>query len=130
MKKDEHLHVLYYNARSILPKHDELQTIVSTRKPDILCIVETWLYEDILDSEVSLQGYKLFRLDRNRHGGGVLMYIDTSLPCKLLVCGGLHELEFIAISISLKSNFCVSLFYQPPSSPVSIYDDLSTPYSL
>ena len=89
-----------------------IQAIVSTRKPDIVYIVETWLSGDILDSEVSLQGYQLFRLDRNRHGGGVLMYVKNSLSCKLLVCGGLHELEFIAVS-----NFC--LFYRPPSTPVS-----------
>ena len=59
---------------------------------------------------------QLFRLDRNRHGG-VLMHVKNSLSCKLLVCGGLHELEFIAVSIS--SNFCISPFYWPPSTPIS-----------
>ena len=45
----------------------------------VVCVVETWLGEEITDSEISLPDYQLYRLDRNRHGGGVLicMYIIT-----------------------------------------------------
>ena len=39
------------------------------RQPHIVCIVETWLSSDISDSD------QLFRLDRNRHGGGMGMYV-------------------------------------------------------
>jgi len=37
------LTVLYYNARSILPKVDELQANVLSQKPDLICIVDTAL---------------------------------------------------------------------------------------
>ena len=40
--------------RSILPKVDELQANVLLQKPDIICIVETWLSEDVMDNEVLL----------------------------------------------------------------------------
>ena len=56
---------------SVYKKHFSKSKIWwTTIRPDIVCIVATWLSGDILDSEVSLQGYQVFRL---RHGGGVLM---------------------------------------------------------
>ena len=63
--------VLYYNARSILPKYDELVASCKVHNPDIVCIVETWLCTDIMDHEIDIPAYTLVRLDRNRHGGGI-----------------------------------------------------------
>jgi len=64
------LSILYYNARSLLPKFDELAATVEDLEPTVICIVESWLSAEISDSEISLVGYALYRLDRNRHGGG------------------------------------------------------------
>ena len=46
------LKIIYYNARSLLPKMDELATIAEAHSPDLICIVETWL-SDISDTELS-----------------------------------------------------------------------------
>ena len=46
------LSIWYYNARSILPKLDELRLICSSEKPDIFCIVETWVDDAIEDNEL------------------------------------------------------------------------------
>ena len=48
------LKILYYNARSIVYKIDELSTNCSLYYPDIVCITETWFNEDVLDSEVDI----------------------------------------------------------------------------
>lgn len=67
--------ILYYNA-SILLKIDLLQAKpVTASYPSVICIVESWLSEEIADDEVSIDDYQLIRLDRNRHGGGALLYI-------------------------------------------------------
>ena len=71
--------ILYFNARSISPKLDDLWVVVAAQKPSIVCIVESWLSECISDLEMSIENYHLTRLDRNRHGGGVLIYIHASL---------------------------------------------------
>ena len=73
--KSKQLHIIYYNARSLLPKLDELQVVCEATRPDLICIVETWLDISVLDNEIVLSGYQLFRLDRNRHGGGVAVYV-------------------------------------------------------
>ena len=78
--------ILYYNARSILPKHDELCLVVEVNNPDIVCIVESWLGHDVRDQEIAIPNYNIFRLDRNRHGGGILIILrtPTSLQCCLV----------------------------------------------
>ena len=50
----------------------------------ILCIVETWLNSDISNSEIMISGYQLFWKDRDRHGGGVLIFVRACFLVKVL----------------------------------------------
>ena len=50
------LNILYYNARSIIPKMDELRALVDLQQPHIVSIVESWLSGEISDNEIHLQG--------------------------------------------------------------------------
>ena len=60
------LSILYYNARSLLPKFDELAATVEDLEPTVICIVESWLSAELSDFEISLVVYALYRLHRNR----------------------------------------------------------------
>ena len=97
--------ILYYNARSLLPKFDELLISVDNYQPDIVCITESWLCSDIHDSEFLLPGYQCLRYDRNRHGGGVLMYVlhKYILALLLIFCilsiVILNQLIFLSFSV-------------------------------
>ena len=62
----KHLKLLYYNARSLLPKMDELKGLSEVESPDAICIVETWLSDSISDNELVLSGYQCVRRDRDR----------------------------------------------------------------
>ncbi len=77
--------ILYFNARSLVPKLDELSAVIEAHNPDVVSIVESWLCADIPDSELYIPGYQIFRKDRHRHGGGVLLYIKifSQLQCCL-----------------------------------------------
>ena len=121
----KHLNILYFNARSILPKVNELQLLIGLHKPNIICIVETWLSSEISDQELQIDGYQIVRLDRNRHGGGVMFHISDALHFTVLpAC---PSLELLSLIIHENSNrCCVSLFYRPPNSPPSILTTLST----
>ena len=74
--------ILYYNARSILPKLDCLRAEAAVKNPSIICIVETWLSDD---REISIENYQIVRANRNRHGGGVLVYIHNALSWEILL---------------------------------------------
>lgn len=70
-----------------LPKFDELLILCETHKPGIVCIVESWLSDDIQDVELTIPSYQALRLDRNRHGGGILVYIHNSLTYNVISKG-------------------------------------------
>ncbi len=61
---NDSLNILYYNARSLVPKLDELALLIDTHNPDVVCIVETWLSDDIPDTEIGFPGFQVYRLDR------------------------------------------------------------------
>ena len=56
--------VLYYNARSLLPKLDSLKAEVAISKPTVICIVESWLCEDVVDQDVRITDYCMIRQDK------------------------------------------------------------------
>ena len=74
------LSVFSFNARSLLPKIDDLRAICSNENYDLVIITETWLSANILDHEICVPGYSLVRRDRNRHGGGVAL--NPTCPLK------------------------------------------------
>ena len=76
----DNLQFLYYYTRSIVFKIDDLKANCLLYKPDTVCIVETWLGSDVMDSEICIPDYELTRLDRDRHGGGVIIYVADHLP--------------------------------------------------
>ena len=82
-----------------------------------MCITESWLCNDIHDSELLLPGYQCLRYDRNRHGGGVLMYVSHKYAVKQL--SSHSSLELLTVTVHCH-NLCVSLFYRPPSSSMML----------
>ena len=108
---------------ALSPKFDELCLIVSAHNPDLVAIVESWLCPDISDHEVCIPGYQLFHHDRNRHGGGVLLYIRDHLTAEVLPYDHITNLELLPVVIHhLGFKFCISVFYRPPNSSEHIFD--------
>ena len=104
---------MYFNCRSLLPKIDELAALCIMNMPDVVCLAETWLCTDTLDTEIFIPNYSIVRLDRNRHGGGFAMYIKNSVSYNVVLYDS-TGLEVIVVSLS-KSNFklCLRVFYRP-----------------
>ena len=48
-------------------------------KFDILCLNETKLDARINDDDICITGYRSYRRDRDRYGGGVIIYVADSL---------------------------------------------------
>ena len=81
---------------------------------DIIGLSETRLDSEITDNEVKIDGYNLFRRDRNRNGGGVDIYVKESLPPPVVKLKS-DTLELI--SLEIKKNhakpFLVVCWYRP-----------------
>ena len=58
----------------------------------------------------------MLRLDRNRHGGGLLVFVQESLAPKVIMAGP-SNLELLIFSVTNHANTCkhhVGLYYRPP----------------
>lgn len=111
------LKIAHLNVNGLLNKIDDVRILVNQAKLDILTISESKLCSDICDAEIKIPNFKLFRLDRDRHGGGVAIYCSenfssfdhTNLSCK--------EFESMWIKIKLKKSkpFHICTTYRSPS---------------
>ncbi len=69
------------NARSLLPKIDELAVLLDGNPMDLVAITESWLHKDIDDSLISISDYNIYRNDRTgSRGGGVCVYSLKTFP--------------------------------------------------
>ena len=95
-------------------------------KPDVICIVETWLDKSIADCEIAIPNYTSTRLDRDRHGGGIAIYVANHLSFSV-VASGPFDLEFLVIPIKQShGKLGISLLYRLPSVPTSFFDTFSS----
>ena len=105
-----------------MPKFDYLTLSVSIYHPHIICIVETWLSNEITSAEIDIPGYQLYRKDRNRQGGGILIYVVNCMLVSLFPDSGPH-LELLTLTARLNNfKLTLCLFYRPPSSGSYIFD--------
>ena len=79
--------------------------------------------DDIGELEVSIPGYSCVR---NRHGGGVALFISDKLEYQVTMCGP-NELEFLLVSVHSTNNVnekvYIGLWYRPPANSAAL-DDL------
>ena len=77
---DNELKCVCLNARSTVNRKSELDIMVADIDPHVKGITESWANKDIVDAELALTGYVMFRKDRReRRGGGVILYIKESI---------------------------------------------------
>jgi len=82
------LRCMYTNACSLPCKMAEIRNLVYTDNFDIIAITdETWANEEITDADLALDGYVLFRNDRQNgdytKGGGVALYIKDTFQSRV-----------------------------------------------
>ena len=85
------LFIGHVNVQSLKPKLPDIRNdLQHTYDFDILTICETWLESRIPDRLLTVQGYRLFRLDRPAESplakghGGVAILVRDNLSCEML----------------------------------------------
>ena len=99
-------------------KGSELSILMQLEDPDVVFIVETKLDgQDITSQYLTCNGYRIYRKDRNGHGGGVLLMVKEELETRDLV----HitpEVEAVGCEVR-QGNSVIPLLcvYRPPGAP-------------
>ena len=108
---------------SIANKIDGLRILVQD-KIDILVITETKLDSTFTSSQFLINGFHMpYRFDRNRNGGGILIYISEELASKQLFKHTFdNAIEGIFIEVNLrKCKWLIFGTYHPPSQSDEFY---------
>lgn len=124
------LSCIYTNARSVVNKCKELQTVLSLASPDILAITETWLKAKHSSQEF-FGGYVVFRKDRpHRGGGGIALCVKDGIPAHRRT--DLENMphnngnELLIVEIFTKSGkLFIMLAYRPPNITSQFTENLS-----
>jgi hypothetical protein len=111
---EDNFTIMVVNCRSICNKLDKFRTVLETYTPDVAVAVETWLDDEYTTNEISMNGYTLFRKDRNKHGGGVMIVVKDELKSKFLWND--EKAEMVCINLRLKhNNLKIIGVYRPPN---------------
>ena len=108
---------LHVNVRSLLPKVEEIRRLLDDSKAAFLAISESWLDSSVCDGEVHIDGYNFVRKDRDRHGGGVGIYVRNGINFNIRNDLDKDELEclFLDIIFPKTKPFIIGACYRPPS---------------
>ena len=106
----------YLNINSIRNKFENLCELVAGNV-DILCIAETKLDPSFPNSQFLIPGFhKPLRMDVSSRRGGLLVYIKSSLPSKMLTKFKLpNNIQIIPFELNLrKDKWLFVCIYKPP----------------
>lgn len=103
-----------------------IHVFLQLNKIDILAVSETHLNSYFQDSELIINGYSIYRKDRNKFGGGVTIYIHCHFPCKVRYDLIKDNIEAIWIQMHLPhlKPFLAGCCYRAPNSNVEYLDTL------
>ena len=58
----------------------DLEAMVLADRLDVVAVTETWLDGSVYDTEIlSSNDFSIYRNDRNRHGGGIMLLVHNSI---------------------------------------------------
>ena len=105
----------HLNVNSLRNKFVAIDELIKN-KIDICLISETKVDESFPNQQFKINGYKMFRKDRDRFGGGLMFYVNEQIPSKVLSLESIPmDIELILLEFTVKNRrwLCVGI-YRPP----------------
>ena len=77
------INITHLNICSLYRCIDEVRSLFENSPYDVVSFSETMLDETIPDSCINIDGYSIIRKDRNRNGGGIIVYVKKDVIYKV-----------------------------------------------
>ena len=113
------------NINSLRNKIGTVEELI-TNNVDICLLSETGTDESFPNQQFNISNYKTFRRDRNKHGAGLLFYINENIPCKLIndeIIPSYIEMIMFEFMVKARKWLCIGL-YKPPSQNENYFLDI------
>ena len=129
-KLQKGLKIVHLNIQSMINKIDHIELLLHDNQIHILCLTETWLDDNIDNSDISINGYNVCRLDRNNgeSHGGIVCYVRNDISFKHNSDLNDNDIEALWVEINLPKTkpILVGTVYRPPSACVDYVDRLDS----
>ena len=104
-------------------KINQIKLLIEQYNAIVIIITETWLDPSVLDSEIQIPGFSIFRSDRcNRTRGGVCIYTRCDLPVTKLHSYSNSVVETVTVKIS-NLDMIINGIYRPPNTKNDEFKD-------
>ena len=115
-KNPRNIIIAHLNINSIRNKFVYLEEMVNGLI-DIFLISESKIDSSFTNKQFAIGGYKMFRLDRNGNGGGLLLYVHEDIPGKMITTFTFaKDLEILVIEFTIsKKKWLLYGIYKPPN---------------
>lgn len=123
---NNHLEIYYQNVRGLNTKIDEFFANTVIYNKSIICLTESWLYENVTYNNLFPPNYSVFRSDRkselNKKGGGVLIAVNNQCPFSHRRYDLENTAECVWIEIKMNDgiNLLIGNHYFPPDTELRI----------
>ena len=94
-----------HNVHSIRHKIYETTPLLQEQLVHILAVDKTKIDDSFPHSPFHVPNYKLYRHDRNSHGGNIMLYVNDNIPNSLLKghSGEFEGIDFLTLEMTVKS---------------------------
>lgn len=109
---------IHLNVRSLIAKIDIIRIWAHSTEADVIVLSETWLSKSVLNEDISIDGYNVYRTDRPRRGGGVAVYIKSKFRVNMLLSKSVSkQFEFLALDLEVSRTLHITVVgcYRTPS---------------
>ena len=122
--KERGFKMAFLNIVSLPKKIDEIRYSMSEKNIDLIAFNETRLDSSISNNILHLSDYDIVRKDRSRSGGGVCIYLRSSINYKLRHDLVPSELEAVCLEIVKPHSkpFLVTTVYRPPNASADFFE--------
>ena len=107
----------YLNINFLDHKIDSLREFLKISPLEIICVDETKLDNSFPDQQFKIKGFQFppFRRDRNKFGGGKIVYVKDGLIANRLTDFEITESETICLELTISNKKWFLMFvYRPP----------------
>ena len=111
------------NINSLHSKMHEISFLLDKGLLDVLVLNETKLDSTIDSASYENSRYDLFRRDRTRHGGGIIVYVKKGLKIKSISVDKDAEIISLNLNVSNETDIGVIACYRPESINSELFYD-------
>ena len=117
---------IYANIRGLFPSCNKskipyLQDLAHVSNAPFILLTESHLNPQIMDAEIQIKNYTLYRSDRlNRSHGGVCTYIRNDLAAEVILQDSNSYCDTLALKV-LQLDLILINVYRPPGCPNELF---------